>query len=243
LNSKLALASIGLLYFVVSAAIVMACLGGKEALVALGVTLVVVINIPLAIQVSMFGAMFPLGVIPFSFLYLVEDLLVEAGSPRRGYKLAAMTAIAQLLFTAFVYAVGLYPSTSGDRAQSAIHALFGQTPRVTVAGLLATAGGFVNVWLYDRLLAWMRTRNSRRASGIAGAAIRVNLSAATGQFVNSAIFVGIAFKNVVPSVSLMILAAWIVKVLAGMLGIPVFLLGRAILRREHVSQSANTRLV
>lgn len=57
------------------------------------------------------------------------------------------------------------------------------------------------------------------------------VAAAVGEFVNTAIFLTIAFAGVLPNLWSAILAAWIVKVIVGTLAMPILVTGRRILAR------------
>lgn len=102
------------------------------------------------------------------------------------------------------------------------------TPRVMIAGCLATLGGFLNAWLY----AWMTekvARGSDQEGGASGVWIfcaKSNFSTSVGQLLNTALFMTVAFAGILPNVWLAIIVVWVLKVLAAFVGVPFLVAGR-----------------
>lgn len=222
------------LYLLIAGAVFLACFGGRGALFTACVALVLVTNIALAKQIDLAGVIVPLGILPFSFLYVMNDLAVEDHNARQAYLIAFGTTISQVAFTAFVFITLWFPVVADDQAQGAIEQLFGITPRVTLAGVLATLGSFTNVWVFAALR--RHAGKGRRApsdGAMKDGAIFLHgtIAAAVGEFVNTAIFLTVAFSGILPDLWNAIMVAWIVKVIIGTSAMPILVIGRRILDR------------
>jgi uncharacterized PurR-regulated membrane protein YhhQ (DUF165 family) len=109
--------------------------------------------------------------------------------------------------------------------------LFAITPRVTIAGVVATLGGFVNLWVYNGLKRrFARTNQITGLRATLSLLYRGNISAAAGEFVNTVLFIGIAFWGILPNLAEAILGGWVVKVAVGFFGMPVLAAGRRLIQ-------------
>jgi uncharacterized integral membrane protein (TIGR00697 family) len=213
------------LFALMCLAVLLAASRGRTALFALSIGLVLATNIALAKKLDVFGIVVPLGVIPFSFLYIVNDIFVTDGKPNEAYVVAVGTMVAQLLFTAFTAVLLAFPVVQGDAAQPAIERILGVTPRITAAGTVATLGSFVNVWAFSRLT---RIGSAFMKLDL----VRGNLATAVGELVNSFLFILIGYYGVLPNLMAAIIVTWLSKVAVAFLGMPVLAIGRSMLTRQ-----------
>lgn len=222
-------------YVLISTSLLVACAGGRGGLVAWAVAVVLSINIALGKNIVVWGASVPLGILPFGFLYLAIDLLTEDGDTKGGYTVAVATALAQLFFTGFVLIVSWVPAAPGDHGHQAIVDLFEVTPRVTLAGWVATAGAFANVWLFRALLEWKRRGREAepRVRGTGQFLVRSALSTGTAQLVNTALFIGVAFMGRLENIGTVILVGWLCKLSVMALALPVLPCGRWLMQRRR----------
>ncbi|MGB8507228.1 MAG: queuosine precursor transporter [Pyrinomonadaceae bacterium] len=117
---------------------------------------------------SLFGYSFGAGVLFFPLSYLLDDVLTEV----YGYALARRVVWAgfgALIFASFMsWVIVRLPAAAGWTQQAAYEGIFGQTPRIVLASLVAFwAGEFVNSFVLAKLkiktggrLLWVRTIGS-----------------------------------------------------------------------------------
>lgn len=149
-----------------------------------------------------FGA----GVLFFPIAYVFGDILTEVYGYARARRVvwAGFAALAFASFMAWV--VVQLPPAAGWPNQAAYETIFGATPRIVAASLIAFwAGEFVNSYVLARMKVW---------SGGRGLWARMIGSTGIGQGVDTLIFYPVAFYGVWPNsllVSVMV-ANYLLKV-------------------------------
>jgi len=147
-----------------------------------------------SIEVPLFGTVtFLAGVLFFPISYIFGDILTEVygyGRDRR----VVWAGFGALAFAAVMAAVVVHlpPSTSAAaRAnQSAVEAIFGNTPRIVVASISAfLCGTFVNSYVLAKMKIWTRGRLLWT---------RIIGSTLCGELVDSVIFYFVAFYGLMP---------------------------------------------
>jgi hypothetical protein len=151
-----------------------------------------------SIEVPLIGTVtFLAGVLFFPISYIFGDILTEVygyGRDRR----VVWAGFAALAFAALMAAVVVHlpPSTSAaSRAnQSAVEAIFGNTPRIVVASITAfLCGTFVNSYVLAKMKIWTRGR---------WLWTRIIGSTLCGELVDSVIFYFVAFYGLMPQAHL-----------------------------------------
>jgi queuosine precursor transporter len=168
------------------------------------------INLPL-IGAFTFGA----GVLFFPLSYIFGDILTEVYGYARTRRVI-WAGFAAMLFAAFMsWVIVALPPASGWPNQAAYETIFGQTPRIVLASMLAYAcGEFVN----SLVLAKMKVADNGKRMGW-----RFVASTVCGQGVDSLIFYPVAFYGLWGNdLLLKVMAAqWGLKVLVEILLLPL----------------------
>jgi uncharacterized integral membrane protein (TIGR00697 family) len=144
------------------------------------------IEVPLLGTVTFFA-----GVLFFPISYIFGDILTEVygyGRDRR----VVWAGFAALAFASVMAAVVVHlpPSAMGRDNQAALEAIFGNTPRIVAASIIAfLCGTFVNSYVLAKMKIWTRGR---------WLWTRLVGSTLCGEFVDSLLFYYIAFYGRLP---------------------------------------------
>jgi len=145
-----------------------------------------------SIEVPIFGTVtFLAGVLFFPISYIFGDILTEVygyGRDRR----VVWAGFGALAFASLMSAVVVHlpPSQSSLASQAAMEAVFGNTPRIVVASIIAfLCGTFVNSYVLAKMKIWTRGR---------WLWTRIVGSTLCGELVDSAIFYLVAFYGRMP---------------------------------------------
>jgi uncharacterized integral membrane protein (TIGR00697 family) len=144
------------------------------------------IQLPFGLEVT-----FLAGVLFFPISYIFGDILTEVygyGRDRR----VVWAGFAALAFASLMAAVVVHlpPSTASRDNQTAVEAIFGNTPRIIVASIMAfSCGSFVNSYVMAKMKIW--TQGRRLWSRIIGSTL-------CGELVDSGIFYFVAFYGRMP---------------------------------------------
>jgi len=177
---------------------------GKTYIFIFSVSCILISNITVAKQVTVFGLSMSLGVVIYSLVYLATDICSEYGNKNDAYRLAIANLAAQLVFFAYVQmSIAVEPATF-DSVGHLIEQLFATTPRITIAAIVAAIGAFVDIWVYEALM-------KRWKKGKLNVVIRNNTSTFLGQAVNTIVFFVIAFYGVLDNLTQIIITAIAVK--------------------------------
>ena len=162
-----------------------------------------VIDLPL-IWLWPFGA----GVLFFPVSYVIGDVLTEVYGYAHARRCIWAGFIALLFMVFMSVVVVALPPDAGWTGQAAYEAVFGQTPRIVFASVLAFwAGEFVNSYVLARMKIWTQGRKLwTRTIG----------STVFGQAIDSALFYPLAFLGAVGwtsgQVAAVALTQWVIKV-------------------------------
>jgi len=149
-----------------------------------------------SIEVPVLGTVtFLAGVIFFPISYIFGDILTEVygyGRDRR----VVWAGFGALAFASVMAAVVVHlpPSAASRSNQAAVEAIFGNTPRIVLASILAfLCGTFVNSYVLAKMKIW--TRGRWLWSRIVGSTL-------CGELVDSVIFYFVAFYGRIPQAEL-----------------------------------------
>lgn len=203
---------------------------GLKHLYVLSVFIIIVSNVTVGIQIDMFGVAVSLGVIVYSIIYLVTDIVSEYFDENEAYKLAITNVVVQIMFLVYMFlSINTVPS-GGHEAYSSMETLFSTTARISVAALVASLGAFADIWFYEWLLRRSKSDGSKITSGLW---FRNMASTFIGQSINTALFFTIALYGVVPNLLSIILSAIAIKWAIAVLDTPFLYWARRI--REHAN--------
>jgi hypothetical protein len=180
-------------------------------------------------KVFMLGSLaLPAGIIVFPLAYLFGDVLTEVYGYAASRKVI-WTGFASLVLMVLTYEIArILPAAPFWPHQAAFVAILGRVPRIVAASITAYfAGEFCNSYV----LAKAKVRMQGKAMSL-----RFVLSTIAGQFVDTVVFVLIAFTGVFPPAELVsvTLSAWAVKVGWEVLALPVTVqVVKALKKAEH----------
>ena len=171
------------------------------------VTSLITANIIAVKIVEIGGVRVPAGTLTlFPISYIFGDVLTEVYGYRRARQVIWLGFGCNLLAVIAIYVGGVLPAASFWQDQEAYDTILGFTRRLLLASFAGyLVGEFVNSFVLARLKVltagrWLWTRTIS--------------STLFGQFVDTAVFIGIAFGGVIPNDELrtIFLHAWLVKV-------------------------------
>ena len=161
---------------------------------------------------------FPAGTIIFPLSFVVGDVLTEVYGYARSRNVIWTGASCQIL-GAFVYLlVGSLPAATFWHDQRAFDTILGFVPRIVVASATACfCGEFCNCWVLSKM---KYLANGKRGWKQAG---RFVASTATGQGVDSVVFVAIGYIGQIPAAQLIPVTAtvYVVKIAWEFIALPL----------------------
>jgi len=181
------------LFYVVldlSVAVILTRIFGKVGLFAVIIISSLLSNIQVTELVTLFGFTVAIGNVTYASIFFATDLLSELYGKNEAHKGVILGLIAIVLMALYMQLILQFTPAPFDRMASHLHAIFSFVPRIAVGSIVAyTISQNVDVMLFHF---W---------KGITGEKhlwLRNNGSTMISQFVDSAIFVFIAFYGVVP---------------------------------------------
>jgi len=159
---------------------------------------VLLVSNTVAVKVTQLGPFYFDGAtILFPLAYIFGDVLTEVYGFKRS-RIAIWSGFAACIFMAFVYwFVGELPPAPDWHRQKDYAAILGQTPRIVLASLIAYfSGEFTNSFVLARMKIltggrWLWTRTIG--------------STLVGEFIDSVLFVAIAFTGIIPFPALVVM--------------------------------------
>ena len=131
------------------------------------------------------------GTLLFPLSYIFGDILTEVYGYKNSRKVIWLGFFSALMMSLIFIIVGKLPPAPGWNNQAAYDAILGLTPRIVIASLLAySAGEFSNSYVLAKMKIWTKGRWLwTRTIG----------STVVGEFIDSSIFIFIAFFGVFPN--------------------------------------------
>lgn len=222
MNEVIALSTFALLCF----AVAYAARFGLKHLYVLSVFIILASNVTVGIQVDMFGVAVSLGVIIYSIIYLVTDVVSEFYEENEAYKLALTNVVVQVMFWVYMFLSLAVTPSGGIEAYESMEGLFSTTARITIAALVASLGAFADIWFYEWLLGRARKKSGDKLAPSLW--FRNMVSTFFGQSINTALFFTIALYGVVPNLLSIILSAIAIKWAIAVLDTPFLYWARRI---------------
>jgi queuosine precursor transporter len=177
-----------------------------------------VISNTLDTKIFMVGSFaMPAGIILFPIAYLFGDILTEVYGYTASRKVI-WTGFCSLILMVITYEIaGKIQPASFWLYQTDFEHILGKVPRIVIAGITAYfCGEFVNSYILAKLK--IKTKGK-------GMSIRFILSTLIGQFVDTSVFVVIAFAGsmIFSELTIVTLSAWIFKVSWEIIALPATL--------------------
>jgi queuosine precursor transporter len=158
---------------------------------------------------------FPAGIILFPIVYVFGDVFTEVYGYSQSRK-AIWTGFFSLLLMVIFFEIGIrLPAASFWEEQEAFSLVLGKIPRIVLASITAYfAGEFSNSYTMAKLKLVQKGKSMP---------VRFILSTLVGQFVDTSIFVAIAFAGTMSlkNMGIVLVSAWLFKVGWEVVALPV----------------------
>jgi len=202
------------LAFYFGAGVVVCRLFKAEGAVVLFIVSIIVCNIEVLKQLSLFGLAATLGNIPYGMTFWTTDYISETKGKRESQKVVIYGFIAMLLFAVTMRYALIYKPGAEDWAQEHLSAIFSFVPRVMIASFTAYfVAQFHDIWLFHLLRDVFKGRHLW---------LRNNVATILSQLWDTLIFCTIAFFGVfsLPVLIQIYLTTWLLKALVALLDTP-----------------------
>ncbi|AKG90782.1 conserved hypothetical integral membrane protein [Geoglobus ahangari] len=196
---------------------------GVEVIIGVYAVLTVVANIVAVKLISVASVVAPAGVIVYAITFLITDFISEVYGKEAAKKAVITGLTANIVYLLSIYAVLQWTPAPfvGEEFERAFNQIFGLTPRIVFASLLAFAISQTNdVYVFHLI----RERTSGKHLWI-----RNNASTAMSQLIDTAVFITVAFYGIAPVWEL-IVGQYLLKLLIALLDTPFLYAGVMVYR-------------
>jgi uncharacterized integral membrane protein (TIGR00697 family) len=162
--------------------------------------------------ITVFGLFVPAGVLAYSITFICTDVISEIWGKERANHTVLGGFVALVSVLILVQLSLIWPKAPFWTNDEAFGSVLGSTSRIIIASFIAyLVSQYHDVWAFHF---WKKVTGDRHLW------LRNNLSTLVSQFLDSFIFITIAFYGVMPIGSL-IIGQWIIKVAIALLDTPV----------------------
>lgn len=178
-------------------------------------TSLVIANVVAGKVVMFKGIILPAAVVSYAFTFLSTDIISEKWGKEKASEAVKFGFVAQIFAGALIILAQHLPvAPFAQETQKAFNIILGQNFRFVIASLTAYL-----ISQHTDVLAFHFLKEKFNAKWI-----RNNGSTITSQFIDTAIFITIAFWGNVPNLIIMILSQYIIKLILAVLDTPLFYL-------------------
>ncbi len=194
----------------------------EDILTAIYIGALVMVNLLGSKIMTVAGIRMNVGIVCVPIMFLVTDIMSEVngrGAARRLVYISMGVLLAMLAFIAFAIAAPPHPSWGN---QEAYRSIFSQSLRMTFASVVAFGiSQNIDISAFEF---WKKCTKGRYLW------IRNNLSTMLSQFIDSALFMYLAFWHIAPKfttafVFSLVIPLWLIKVLLALLDTPLCYVG------------------
>lgn len=170
----------------------------------------------------LFNISVSVGIFAYPITFLVTDIIEEVHGKKKSQQFLVSGVIAQLLVLAVVLIAIKLPPAGRFELNSEYGKIFGNSARIIIASLTAfILSQTHDIWAFNF---WRKKTNGRFLW------MRNNLSTIASQFIDTTIFMFIAFYNVTPKfdaafIFSLIIPYWIFKIVFALLDTPLIYAG------------------
>ncbi|HKL57008.1 MAG TPA: queuosine precursor transporter [Sphaerochaeta sp.] len=182
---------------------------------------IILANIQVTKNVSIFGIEATLGNIVYATSFLVTDILSEIYGKKESSKAVKFGFFALLSMTVLMQVALLFEPSSSDIAHPALETIFGLMPRIAIASLVAyLLSNTHDIWAFAF---WKEKKPGRGYLWL-----RNNLSTFASQLIDTLVFTFIAFWGVYPSSVLIqiLISTFVLKWVVAVFDTPFIYLAR-----------------
>ncbi len=191
-------------------------------------------NIEVLILIKAFGLEQTLGNILFATTFLVTDILSEIASRQEATRAVNIGIVTSLMFIIISQSWLLYTPNANDWAFPHIQAIFSNTPRVMLSGLIVYAiVQRFDVWLYHRWWQWSAKFSGDRRRYLW---LRNNGSTLISQLLNALLFTFGAFYGTYSLSTLLSItwASYVIFIFTSLADTPAVYAARWLKEHHHV---------
>lgn len=202
---------------------------GKTGIYAFIGFATILANIQACKSIELFGIATTAGAVLYASTFLCTDILSEMHGKKDAARAVWLGVFINVLWLVGTQLTLLFEPSSADYIDPSLKVVFGMVPRISAASLISyVISQRIDVFMYH--LIWKKTGSEKR-----GLWIRNNGSTLISQFVDSVLFVTIAFINTVDTnIFIQILATtYIFKAIVALLDTPFAYIARKITPIEN----------
>jgi len=187
----------------------------KTIIVSLFIASLVIANVVTGKVLNIFGLIVPGAFLLYAVTFLMTDLMNELYGKDEAQRLVKAGFITSVFASVMIYLTSLLPAAVFAQDVSAAYdTLLGMNMRFVLASMVAYyLSQTWDVWVFDKL----RARSDGKHKWI-----RNNISTMTSQFIDTIIFITIAFWGSVPELGLMIVSQYVLKLAIAAFDTPFF---------------------
>jgi len=184
--------------------------------------------------ITIFGLFVPAGVLAYSVTFICTDVISDIWGRKRANDAVLGGFVALVGVLILVRLSLMWPKAPFWNNDVAFNSVLGSTSRIIIASFIAyIVSQYHDVWAFHF---WKQKTGERHLW------LRNNLSTAVSQFLDSFIFISIAFYGVMPIWPL-IAGQWIIKLAIAVLDTPLVYLVIHLVRRRDCASGPATGLV
>ncbi len=162
--------------------------------------------------INVFGLFVPAGVLAYSMTFLMTDAISEIWGKETAKRTVFGGFIGLIAVLLFILISLVWPKAPFWKQEAAYQTIMGSTSRIIIASFIAyLVSQFHDVWAFHF---WKKITGGRHLW------LRNNFSTAVSQFIDSSLFITVAFYGVMP-VWPLICSQWLVKLAIAFLDTPI----------------------
>jgi len=172
--------------------------------------------------VNIAGLIVPGGVFAYSITFPITDIICEVWGKKRGKYVVFSGFITLLVVLGLIRLTLIFPKASFWTGEEAFTKILGGTSRIIIASFIAyLVSQYHDVWAFHF---WRKVTKGKHLW------LRNNASTFVSQFIDTVVFITIAFYGVMPVFTL-IKGQYIIKLLIALLDTPIVYFGVWLIRR------------
>ena len=162
--------------------------------------------------IDVFGLFVPAGVLAYTMTFLMTDAISEIWGKETAKRTVFGGFIGLIAVLLFIQISLVWPKAPFWKQEAAYQTIMGSTSRIIIASFIAyLVSQFHDVWAFHF---WKKITGGRHLW------LRNNFSTAVSQFIDSSLFITVAFYGVMP-VWPLIWSQWLVKLAIAFLDTPI----------------------
>lgn len=177
--------------------------------------------------VNVAGLIVPAGVLAYSITFPITDIICEVWGKKRGKYVVFSGFITLLVVLGLIRLALIFPKAPFWTNEEAFARILGSTSRIIIASFIAyLVSQYHDVWAFHF---WRKVTKGKYLW------LRNNASTFVSQFIDTVVFITIAFYGVMPVLTL-IKGQYIIKLLIALVDTPVVYFGIWLIRRGEKSE-------